>query len=98
MSYFTRNMDKCSRLHSFPVTRYIIVTFILSHLVGLEGPDHCLVTVLLLAPVLLYAVDEEAEADPAIDVPLVGPLDHVRYLEEFKLYFLKKKCCVELGK
>ena len=23
MSYFTRNMDKCSRLHSFPVTRYI---------------------------------------------------------------------------
>ncbi len=22
MSYFTRNMDKCSRLHSFPVTRY----------------------------------------------------------------------------
>ncbi len=24
MSYFTRNMDKCSRLHSFPVTRYHI--------------------------------------------------------------------------
>ncbi len=24
MSYFTRNMDKCSRLHSFPVTRYSI--------------------------------------------------------------------------
>ncbi len=23
MSYFTRNMDKCSRLHSFPVTRYV---------------------------------------------------------------------------
>ncbi len=23
MSYFTRYMDKCSRLHSFPVTRYI---------------------------------------------------------------------------
>ncbi len=22
MSYFTRYMDKCSRLHSFPVTRY----------------------------------------------------------------------------
>ncbi len=22
MAYFTRNMDKCSRLHSFPVTRY----------------------------------------------------------------------------
>ncbi len=24
MSYFTRNMDKCSRLRSFPVTRYMI--------------------------------------------------------------------------
>ena len=24
MSYFTRNMGKCSRLHSFPVTRYNI--------------------------------------------------------------------------
>ncbi len=25
MSYFTRYMDKCSRLHSFPVTRYNFV-------------------------------------------------------------------------
>ncbi len=25
MSYFTRYMDKCSRLHSFPVTRYTIL-------------------------------------------------------------------------
>ena len=67
---------------------FIIVTFfILSYFVGLEGPDHCLVTVLLLASVLLHAVDEEAEADPAVDVPLVGPLDSVRYLKEFKLQF-----------
>ncbi len=27
MSYFTRNMDKCSRSHSFPVTRYIDLLF-----------------------------------------------------------------------
>ncbi len=29
MSYFTRNMDKCSRLHSFPVTRYTYCTLYL---------------------------------------------------------------------
>ncbi len=57
-----------------------------------------MVTVLLLPPVLLYAVDEEAEADPAVDVPLVGPRDSVRYLEEFNLNLLMEKCCVELGK
>ncbi len=27
MSYFTRNMDKCSRLHFFPVTRYSVRVF-----------------------------------------------------------------------
>ncbi len=29
MSYFTRNINKCSRLHSFPVTRYVFMYSIL---------------------------------------------------------------------
>ncbi len=47
MSYFTRYMDKCSRLHSFPVTRYMrqlclffqAYSFLFQHLTRLFFPS-----------------------------------------------------------
>ncbi len=38
MSYFTRNMDKCSRLHSFPVT-VEIKNFVVGHTCTCRADD-----------------------------------------------------------